>query len=138
MQKENGTGGQKMTDRDRLAVKICNATQKTNFACKEAKCVGKGLCAYCYTMADDLLANGAILPPCKVGDKVYDICTIFDESTLKPKTIIKPRIIDFVSKVGFIIESKGLVIGEKDFGNKIFLTKEEAEKALAERNGNNG
>ena len=59
-----------MTDRDRFAVKICNATQKTNFACKDAKCVGKGLCAYCYTMADDILANGVIVPPCKVGDYV--------------------------------------------------------------------
>lgn len=79
-----------------------------------------------------------IVPPCKVGDVVYDICTIFDESTLKPKTIIKPRIIDFVSKVGFIIESKGLVIGEKDFGNTIFLTKEEAEAELEKRGKDNG
>lgn len=125
-----------MTDRDRLAIKICNATQKTNFACKEAKCVGKGLCAYCYTMADDLLANEVIVPPCEEGDVVYDICTIFDESTLKPKTIIKPRIIDFVSKVSFIIESKGLVIGEKTFGKTVFLTKEEAEKALKELKDN--
>ena len=73
-----------------------------------------------------------IKPPCKVGDIVYDICTIFDESTLKPKTIIKPRIIDFVSKVGFIIESKGLVISEKEFGKTVFLTKEEAEEKLKE------
>ena len=87
------------------------------------------------TYADYLLANGVIVPPCKVGDTVYDICTIFDESTLKSKTIIKPRIIDFVSKVGFIIESKGLVIGEKDFGKTVFLTKEEADKKLEERNG---
>lgn len=79
----------------------------------------------------------AIVPPCKVGDMVYNICTIFDESTLKPKTIIKPRIIDFVSKVGFIIESKGLVIGEKDFDNTIFLTKEEAEAELRKRSNDN-
>ena len=86
-------------------------------------------------LADYLLANGVIVPPCKVGDMVYDICTIFDESTLKPKTVIKPRIIDFVSKVGFIIESKGLVISEKKFGNTLFLTKEEAEQKLKEREG---
>ena len=61
-----------MTDRERFAVKICNAAQKTNFACKEAKCVGKGLCAYCYTMADHLLANGVIVPPCKVGDMLIN------------------------------------------------------------------
>ena len=86
-------------------------------------------------IAEHLIENGVIVPPCKVGDTVYDICTIFDESTLKSKTIIKPRIIDFVSKVGFIIESKGLVIGEKDFGKTVFLTKDEADKKLEERNG---
>ena len=81
-------------------------------------------------VADYLLANGVIVPPCKVGDVVYDICTIFDESTLKPKTVIKPRTIDFASSVSFLIESKGLVISEKDFGKTVFLTKEEAENAL--------
>ena len=87
--------------------------------------------------AEELIRQGAILPPCKVGDTVYDICNIFDESTLKPKTIIKPRIIDFVSKVGFIIESKGLVLGEKDFGKTVFLTKEEAEKEIRKRDKEN-
>ena len=86
--------------------------------------------------ADELVKNGVIVPPCKVGDTAYDICTIFDESTLKPKTIIKPRIIDFVSSVAFLIESKGLVIGEKEFGKTVFLTKEEAERALKEREQN--
>ena len=84
-------------------------------------------------IADYLLANGVIVPPCKVGDIVYDICTIFDESTLKPKTIIKLRTIDFVSSAVFLIESKGLVIGEKDFGKTVFLTKEEAERELEKR-----
>ncbi len=42
-------------------------------------------------IADYLIENGVILPPCKVGEVVYDICTIFDESTLKSKTIIKPK-----------------------------------------------
>ena len=64
-------------------------------------------------VADYLIKNGVILPPCKVGEVVYDICTIFDESTLKSKTIIKPRIIDFVSSVAVLIESKGLLLSEK-------------------------
>jgi hypothetical protein len=108
-----------MVDRDRLIELLKNGGVR-NFP-------------YVNALANHLLANGVILPPCKVGDVVYDICTIFDESTLKPKTVIKPRTIDFVSKVGFIIESKDLVIGEKEFGKTVFLTKEEAEKALAER-----
>lgn len=114
-----GKGGLTMEMRDRLIELLIDSVR------------------YTYEdQADHLLANGVIVPPCKVGDVVYDICTIFDESTLKPKTVIKPRIIDFASKVGFIIESKGLVIGEKEFGKTVFLTKEEAEKAVKEREGN--
>ena len=118
-----------MTDRDRLMKLI----KKGDFAYLLS--TGKEGCVA--FLADYLLANGVIVPPCKVGDVVYDICTIFDESTLKPKTVIKPRIIDFVSKVGFIIESKGLVIGEKDFGKTVFLTKEEAEAELRKRGEQN-
>ena len=107
-----------MTDRDKLIDLLTGHYTNTMSEVEE--------------VADYLLANGIIVPPCKVGDKVYNICSIFDESTLKSKTIIKPRIIDFVSKVGFIIESKGLVIGEKDFGKTVFLTKEDAEEKLNE------
>ena len=94
--------------------------------------------SYAEVYADHLIENGVILPPCKVGDTVYDICTIFDESTLKSKTIIKPRIIDFVSSVAFLIESKGLVLSEKDFGKTVFLTKEEAQKVLEGRRKQDG
>ena len=109
-----------MTDREKLIGIVKDSLMRY---------IGKS-CCLAENIVNDLLANGVIVPPCKVGDIVYDICTIFDESTLKPKTIIKPRIIDFVSSVAFLIESKGLVIGEKDFGETIFLTKEEAEEKL--------
>lgn len=74
--------------------------------------------------------------PCKVGDKIYTICDIFDESTLKCKKIIKPRIIDFVSSFSFLAESEGLIFSEVNFGKTVFLTREEAEKALKERENN--
>ena len=74
--------------------------------------------------------------PCKVGDKVYHIQSVFDDSTLKSKNVIKPRIIDFVSTSSFLTESRGLIISEKDFNKTVFLTREEAEKALKERENN--
>lgn len=111
-----------MTDRDRLIHKIMSL-KKPTISLQTAM-----------DIVDAVIDEGVIVPPCKVGDVVYDICTIFDESTLKPKTVIKPRTIDFVSKVGFIIESKGLVIGEKDFGKTVFLTKEDAEEKLKGHN----
>ena len=116
-----------MTDKEKITEILKAYTKKHNISASSV---------ILEEYAEELVKQGVIAPPCKVGDVVYDICTIFDESTLKPKTVIKPRIIDFVSKVGFIIESKGLVIGEKDFGNTIFLTKEEAEGKLKELNDN--
>ena len=122
-----------MTDRDRLAVKICKATQKTNFACKEAKCVGKGLCAHCYVMADDLLANGIIAPPCKVGDTVYIPVS---------NTILHTKVFAFG-----VDEDGNKVINPKEYpegvfcvvgceiGKTVFLTKEEAEAKLKECEG---
>lgn len=121
-----------MTYRDRFAVKICNATQKTNLTCKEAKCVGKGLCAHCYVMADDLLANGVIVPKFNVGDTVWYITGI-------RRTIVKSAIVEEI-----IINGNGVsdLYVKNDMGGyfensvEIFYsTKEEAEKALKEREG---
>ena len=124
-----------MTNRERFAVKICNATQKTNFACKEAKCVGKGLCAYCYTMADHLLANGVILPPCKVGDTVY---TIF-EGDIEALKIIYAKTEESTESIRkyYDAENKFLKMPFADchIGKSIFLTKEEAEEKLKECEG---
>jgi hypothetical protein len=85
--------------------------------------------------ADHLLANGVIVPPCKVGDVVW-----FD-TYKKSGTVslgIQPH------KVGRI--DVICVVGEKElvetklhdwyFGDSVFLTKDEAVKALKEREGN--
>ena len=71
--------------------------------------------------------------PCAVGDLVYHLQKIFDEGTLTTKTIVKTRKIDFVATTAFLAESDGLVFGEKDFGKTVFLSREDAEMALAER-----
>ena len=46
-----------MDVREKLALSVCNATQKTNFKC-EFNCEKKGKCAYCLVMADQMIANG--------------------------------------------------------------------------------
>ena len=78
------------------------------------------------TIADYLLANGVIVPPCKVGDRVYYIA--FGKV--------------YKSKCHAITQHKhALQIHLYDYdgdnakypAKKVFLTKEEAEKALAER-----
>ena len=79
-------------------------------------------------VADHLLANGVIVPPCKVGDKVY--------SCIGRKYYARRIIIKDGMPTTFLLESGlygQLCVTESDFGSLAFLTKDEAEKALAER-----
>lgn len=86
-------------------------------------------------IADHLLANGVILPPCKVGDTVYHLQRVLDDATLLIRVVIKKRKVDFASTTNsrFAIEADGFIFNECDFGKTVFLTREEAEKALKER-----
>ena len=84
--------------------------------------------------ADHLLANGVIVPPCKVGD------TVWFNTFKKNATVcvgIQPHIVDRID-VNCVCDTKNLIetsIPCWTFGKTVFLTKEEAEKALAERIG---
>ena len=71
-------------------------------------------------LADYLIANGVIVPPCKVGDSVYQTDGV---------RIYKGTIINVV------YETYGIAFDERAIGKSIFLTREEAEKALMEREG---
>ena len=79
------------------------------------------------TYADYLLANGVVVPPCKAGDTVYCL-----------ETIGNPINDYVVQNVGITATQGGWGIerGFNDFGKTVFLTKEEAEQALKEREGN--
>ena len=101
--------------------------------------------------ADHLIANGWIRLPCKIGDTVYE---------LKANGRIVKGIVQSIHQnlVGneqgrwivtswfdnYYADSKKAVFecGShlyspfEDFGKTVFLTKEEAEKALKEKNGN--
>lgn len=95
------------------------------------------------TIADYLLANGIIAPPCKVGDTVYK-CLITGD-THEPviwEIVITYGDIDIRDVAGksYLIgringEHCGVDIDFSDFGKTVFLTREEAEKALAKMKG---
>lgn len=78
-------------------------------------------------VADYLIANGVIVPPCKVGDTVFEIA---DMSNHKAFSHIVWS--DTITKIG--VTTKGILhekgIDFADFGKTVFLTREEAEKAL--------
>ena len=94
-------------------------------------------------IADYLLENGVIVPPCKVGeyvynlmecsceniDGVYTVCEFYDEGMCACKTIC-PHL--YRIEKCFVTDSN-LLIFTKKWGKTAFLTKEEAEQALKER-----
>lgn len=75
-------------------------------------------------IADHLLANGVIVPPCKIGDTVWEINTDnpFDEDL---------RVMEAKVERFFIGTSVDLHCMDS-FGKNVFLTKDEAEQALKE------
>lgn len=91
-------------------------------------------------LVDKLLANGVIVPPCKVGDKVYYLNTQY-HMALHRNTIYEAKVARIVvtslgvALVIHIRDESGCceVPDIRDFGKTVFLTRDEAEKALAER-----
>ena len=89
------------------------------------------------SIADHLLANGVIVPPCKVGDTTY----IFDYEVnnyleTKIRGII-PSIVEAITIVddGLWIENEHAKYQMSAIGDLIFLTREEAEQALEKMKG---
>ena len=79
-------------------------------------------------LADYLLANGVIVPPCKVGSKIYMLVTKRAKLGFSPYTFIKDSRLTFLNLERVM----------QDFGKTVFLTKEEAEQALANMKGGEG
>jgi hypothetical protein len=92
-------------------------------------------------VADDIIADGWIRPPCKVGDTIYSFCDVF--GAMLPY-VIQDFKISFLGKdvpncwyweaTSYATETDEL-LDEIDFdlddiGKTVFLTKEEAENAL--------
>ena len=102
-----------MSERERLVELL-----KQNCHCKDedcSNCKSNGIC-FTHRETDYLLENGVIVPPVKVGDTVYqrDSAGRIYEIT--------------VTKV--IYDTNGIAFDESAIGKTVFLTKEQAEKAL--------
>ena len=92
--------------------------------------------------ADFLLANGVIVPPCKVGQTCYKVRN-GEILEIKLLSIMYEPLPAYSYSIRF--NSLGVLCllhdgsrNEKYSWNNIFLTREEAEKALAERSSENG
>ena len=115
-----------MTDRERLIELVWNSI---------ANRLGTVFRENVEDIADDLLANGVIVPSCKVGDIVYVVSRYYTGSW----EIYECEIceITIYEKNTFMKCEKGrkFVFGLNagQIGKTVFLTKEEAEQALKER-----
>jgi hypothetical protein len=92
-------------------------------------------------LADYLLAEGVIVPPCKAGDKAYHLTSIDTLDELNVAEIFEGKVSTVSIEDKFWIFCRydnGLNFWytEKEIGRSLFFTKEEAEKALAERSEN--
>ena len=87
-------------------------------------------------IADHLLANGVIVPPVEIGTKVYVITS--QTSNGKNLYIFEDIITHYVICDNYTLMCFENHIAEANHNwDKVFLTKEQAEQALAERSGGN-
>lgn len=123
-----------MTDRERLIDLMI-----------EAKRTDPETGSFTDYLADYLLENGVIVLPCKVGDTVYSYCETFG--------VILPYFVEVViisycdkNEIDYQYEAnchsseENELLDDMDFeiddiGKTVFLTREDAEKALKERDG---
>ena len=95
-------------------------------------------CLLAENIADDLLADGIIVPPCKVGDIVWVanksvgkaffnrvVCIIFGASRNKNTIVVEYR-----NTYG---ETSRREFKWTQFGKQVFFSREEAEAALKEK-----
>lgn len=115
-----------MGDRDRLIELVCKGIQE--FGKSTVKCSADEY------IADYLIVNGVIVPPCKVGQTVWILFSI--EKTIKSREIEsimqrhKSWTMRFTNGDCFTVWDNA---EDEYFGKTVFLTKEEAEKALEEK-----
>ena len=89
-------------------------------------------------LADYLLEHGVIVLPCKVGDRVYEITGRKTVSVYKVRAIrveLFGLFIEWDIVEGFVWQSLS-GINADEIGKTVFLTREEAERALKERENN--
>lgn len=126
--------------RDRLIELIVNADTYDPYECNLCT-KDDDYCDCCYAekLADHLIANGVILPPCKVGDTVW---FLFNGDELCEARIIFVEENYYTNPQTWLtIEYDSRIIGRNTYksridlmlGKIIFFTREEAEKKLKER-----
>ena len=86
-------------------------------------------CSRCKIIADSLLANGWIRPPCKPGDTLWYLDYGMPKCFREPERIIVQDIV--ITAQAVLIRCNHLItLRIEDFGRIAFTSKEVAEEAL--------
>ena len=89
-------------------------------------------------VADHLIENGVVVPPCKVGQAVY----MLFEGEITPLLITSISIIETVGEFSRCYDATGKNVAtsftDNHIGKTMFLTKAEAEQKLKEMRDSNG
>ena len=115
--------------------KLIELIKQSVTVCEDGACPMYTRVGEVEALADHLLANGVIVPPCKVGQTVYAV----GYREIYAGTVIEIK--SFETEDGtektYHAEDDGYPIGftDEDFGKTVFLTREEAEQALREVQG---
>ncbi|MFR7722165.1 MAG: hypothetical protein ACLU2K_01665 [Clostridia bacterium] len=125
-----------MTERERLVELITNGFYTKPVY--EALCTNKRKA--CDFLADYLLENGVIVPPVKVGDTVYTNVSwqgwyLRDKDKPYKAKVVYIGINGSKNYVNVVYEKNDnmLTFTFDEIGDRIFLTREEAEKAVASK-----
>ena len=87
---------------------------------------------YIEWLADCLLVNGVIVPPVMAGQKVYLSRSLMNDVIEGEVTGLKTTEFSRYTVVFLIDDNRYIEIPFGAYGKTVFLTKEEAEKALEE------
>lgn len=82
-------------------------------------------------IADHLLENGVVIPPCKIGDEAYAIRTAGDGLYAK-KSVVSQMVFTHDMRVGIVVHN----VARGFWGKDVFATREEAEAEIARRRSN--
>lgn len=128
-----------MTERERLIeiignydfdATICNLCERPDEDCEKCSCE---------IFTDYFLNNGVIVPLCNVGDAVWLTLELLKggleivESRCVKITIISDRQTVYSMHINDRAIGNTLEFYDDEFGKTVFLSREEAEKALKER-----
>lgn len=121
--------------RDKLVELILKAREEcASTSCFQCEYQDKEMPKDCVPrlIADHLLSNGVIVPPCKVGQPVWRLYewTFKDAEIREGKVSMLQQKADKSWKFRISVNSSIYDISTDEIGKTVFLTKEEAEQAL--------